>query len=175
MPILSLLSGPKFHDAAFIIPWLAPVPLFFLLWAAFNRILLAMERSRLIGGLTLAAALLNLVLNILLVPHFQERGSALAMVLTMACLMTVTGVAVRAWLWIDWRGLMGRRLAILFLAVWFGLWVVRLYLGSHPFFCLLAGGLWSVATIVLLGLVRREDLAVLTPSTEPVAMATEEA
>ena len=97
--ILAVLSDPEFHDAAFIFPWAAPVSLFFLLQVVCNRTLMAFDRSRLVGSLTLAAAGINIGLNLWLVPILHERGAALATVMSLAFLACCSAWCIRAWRW----------------------------------------------------------------------------
>ncbi len=161
--LLMLISGDKYLDVAYVMPSLTLVPLFFLLWVVFNRILLAADKTRLIGGVTLAVAVMNLGLNLLLVPSLGEIGSALSLTTSLAALSVFTMISVKVGLWIDWRRLMLPRLAILLVVNAAGLLAARAFLGQHALLCLLAAGAWSLIGIVALRLVDLKDFSPLMP------------
>src|SRR5205823_2986491 len=88
--LLAIISQPAYTSAAPILPFLALAPLFYLLWSIFNRIMLARSNTRVIGLATLTMALVNVGLNILLIPRFGEIGGAVALTLTVALLAALT-------------------------------------------------------------------------------------
>ena len=98
--IFRIVSGPAFRDASSLLPWMAFIPLAFLSVTAVSRALLALDRPRLVGGATLAAALLNLGLDFIAVPRGGAIGAALATLASMAALAVALGWALgwRAWL-----------------------------------------------------------------------------
>lgn len=98
--IFRIVSGPVFRDASVLLPWMAFVPLAFLSVTAVSRALLAMDRPRLVGGATLAAALLNLGLDFIAVPRWGAVGAALATLFSMTVLAVALGWVLgwRAWL-----------------------------------------------------------------------------
>jgi O-antigen/teichoic acid export membrane protein len=161
--LLMLLSGDKYLDVAYVMPSLTLVPLFFLLWVVFNRILLAADKTRLIGGVTLAVAVMNLGLNLLLVPSLGEIGSALSLTTSLAALSAFTMISVKAEFWIERRRLMLPRLALLLVVNAAGLLAARTFLGQHALLCLLAAGAWSLIGIVALRLVDLKDFSPLMP------------
>jgi len=101
--VLNILVGEDFRDAVYILPWAAPISLFFLLHIVFSRVLIAQDRSALVGALTLAAGLLNIVLNAILIPSSEQAGlgAAIATGISLAALAAASGIAVKAWRWID--------------------------------------------------------------------------
>ena len=160
--VLDILVAEEFRDAAYILPWAAPASFFFLVHLVFSRVLIALDRSRLVGGLTLAAAVLNAGLNPLLIPAFGERGllgAALATTISLAALCLATGAAVGPGRWIDWRALRaGRWLASLALGLamyaasdhWLSHW--------HPIPLLTLNGVASVGLLLAFGLATPADL-----------------
>jgi O-antigen/teichoic acid export membrane protein len=159
--LLALLSGDKYLDAARIVPFLTFVPLFFLLWVVFNRILLAMDKTRVIGGVALAVGVANIGLNLLLVPRLGEIGCALAITTSLAVLAVFTGLYVRGWLWVVWPRLKPLRLLGMTVLNGLGIALARTFLGAHPLVCLVAAALWCVVWIFALGLVGKDDWSAL--------------
>jgi O-antigen/teichoic acid export membrane protein len=159
--ILLVLSDPKFLDAAVIFPWAAPASLFFLLQAVFNRTLMALDRSPLVGGLTLACAALNVGLNLVLVPHLQERGAALATGISLACLAGASGVCVQAWRWVDWAEL--KPLPILLSAALSaaGMYAARQALPQQNLLVVVGVGGWSALMIFAAGVMKLSDIRLL--------------
>jgi O-antigen/teichoic acid export membrane protein len=159
--LLKLLSGDKYQDAAHIVPFLTLVPLFFLLWVVFNRILLAMDKTRVIGGVTLVVGVANIGLNLVLVPRLGEIGCALAITTSLGILAVFTGLYVRSWLWVVWPRLKPARLLGMTILNGLGISLARAFLGSHALVCLVAAALWCVVWIFALGLVGRDDWSAL--------------
>jgi O-antigen/teichoic acid export membrane protein len=164
--ILNVLSGPAFRDAAFILPWTAPAPFFFLVSVVFTRTLIAMERGKLVGFLTLSAAALNVGLNILFVPRWAERGAALATCLSLALLAVFTGHACRWWKWISWRELRAPGLLALGASAGAGFFVMTRYTGFDSLIVLLGAGLWSLLWIFVLRLISLTDMTMMSGAEE---------
>ena len=166
--VLAVLSGPAYRDAASLLPWTAGVPLFFLLSLVAGRGLVAMDRTRWLGGATLAAAGVNLALNLLGVPRYGAVGAALANTTSLALLTLALGRTLgwRRWIAAD-RLRPGRILgAGLTSAVWFA--AVRYGLpAAGPWLRLTAAALGAAALLAAWGIVRREDARDLSPSLPP--------
>lgn len=98
--IFQILSGPAFREASVLLPWMAFIPFVYLTVTATSRALLAMNRPRLVGGATLAAAGMNLGLDVLLAPRWGGVGIAVATVFSMAVLACALGWVLgwRSWL-----------------------------------------------------------------------------
>lgn len=137
------------------------MPLFFLLWVVFNRILLAMDKTRVIGGVTLVVGVANIGLNLLLVPRLGEIGCALAITTSLGILAVFTGLYVRGWLWVVWPRLMPMRLLGMTVLNGLGISLARAFLGSHALVCLVSAALWCVVWIFALGLVGKDDWSAL--------------
>lgn len=160
--VMDILVAEDFRGAIYILPWAAPAALFFLVHLVFSRVLIALDRSRLVGGLTLAAAALNAALNPLLISQFGERGilgAALATTISVALLCLATGTALGVHRWISWPHL---RLGRWLVAVVLGL---AMYAASsaqlhswNPFVVLVLNGIGSVALLLLFRLVTPNDL-----------------
>ena len=98
--IFAILAAPDFRNAADLMPWIAPIPLVFLLSMVASRALLAQDRSRLVGGATLAAALLNLAVDFAIVPRWGAPGAAVATFASMAALAVFLLAVLRAPRWL---------------------------------------------------------------------------
>ena len=164
LPIILLLSDAKFADAADIMRWVAPLPLLYLMVIVTGRILLAIDRGSIVGTGTLCAAGLHLVLSLLLVPLLAERGVALAGCTAYGVLAIYLGVRARLFRWIDWAELRPVRLLAFGLLTALGLHGAVHLLEGRNFFTLLAAGLFSLAAMFALGVVRKADLQHLTTS-----------
>jgi len=77
--ITSLIAGPRFAGSAGLVPWLAAGTLFAELYV-FAPGLFLKRRTLWLLGINLVAATLNILLNLLLIPHLGPLGSALALV-----------------------------------------------------------------------------------------------
>jgi O-antigen/teichoic acid export membrane protein len=98
--VFAIIAGPDFRDAAALMPWIAPIPLAFLLSMVASRALLAQDRSRLVGTATLGAALLNLAVDFAVVPRWGAQGAALATFGSMLCLAVFLLAVLRAHRWL---------------------------------------------------------------------------
>jgi O-antigen/teichoic acid export membrane protein len=159
--LLAIISQPAYSSAAQIIPFLALVPLFYLLWSLFNRILLARNSTRVIGLATLAITAVNVGLNILLIPRFGEIGCALALTISLALLALFTGAYIRGWRWIIWARLKAGRLAMVAVVNGAGIFLSQAMLGQYALICVLAASAWCLICIVALRLVHWDDWSAL--------------
>jgi len=164
VPIILLLSDPKFADAAPIMRWVAPLPFLYLLVVITGRTLVAMDRSAVVGAGTLCAAGLHLVLSILLAPRLAERGVALAGCIAYATLAIYLGVRGKVHRWIEWPQLRIGRMLLFILATAFGLHGAVVWLPGRHLLALLAGGAISLAAMLGLGLVHIDDVRHLIQS-----------
>jgi len=96
-----LLAAPKYADAAYLLRWASPTAFFFISFAVFSRVLIAEDRHWLVGGLTLAGAGLNILLNVVLIPTLAGVGAALATSISLAAMCLAAGVVLKAWTWIE--------------------------------------------------------------------------
>ena len=98
--IYGIVSGPAFRETSGLLPWMAFIPLAFLTVTVVSRALLALDRSRLVGGATLTAAVMNLGLDFLVIPRWGAVGAALATLFSMALLAVALGQVLgwRTWL-----------------------------------------------------------------------------
>lgn len=160
-PLLALLSGARYPEAAALLPWLAPVPALFLLWACCARLLLLDARTRRLGALTLGGVVFSLGLNLALVRLWGARGAAITLTVTLAGLSLATALAARAWRALDWHALRPLRLVVWPVLCAALLWGLRQAWPAAPVlpWLLAAAGLCALAGLAL-GLVRHADLAV---------------
>ena len=158
LDVLRVLSSPQFYDAAVILPWTVPIPLFYLLSFIFGRVLISLERGRLVGWVTLLAAGLNIGLSLLIVPLGGAKGAALANGISFALLAGYLGWSLKFWRWIEWSELSLVRLGLFVLVCGVGFYGSSEWLRLSSFLVLAAGGLWSLVWILLLGLAKKSDL-----------------
>lgn len=163
--ILRFLTGPEFHDAAFILPWTSAVPLFMLLGLIFGRTLMAVDRTRIVGITTLAAAGLNLALNIWLIPKHQELGAAMATTLSLGLLALILGVECKAWKWVDQKALMPLRLLLVFALTLAGAYgLTHAWPDGNSLLILLILGGGSALLMLLTGTVSKHDIQLVAGS-----------
>ncbi len=166
MPIVLLLSDPKFADAASIMRWVAPIPILFLLVNISGRTLIAVDRGRVVGSAALVAAVMHLSLSIYLAPRMAERGVALASCIAYGFLALYLGIRVRFLQWINWRILRPKRLVAFCALTMLGFYGSVTYLPGHALLVLATGGGISLLAIAALGLVRHSDLHHLVQSVQ---------
>jgi len=159
--LIAIISRPEYSSAARIVPFLALVPLFYLLWSLFNRILLARSNTRVIGLATLAITAVNVGLNILLIPLFGEIGCALALTISLVLLALFTGAYVQGWRWIIWTRLKAARLATMAAINGVGIFLSQAILGEYALACLVVASIWCLVCIVALRLVHWDDWSAL--------------
>ncbi len=174
-PIVLLLSDPQFSDAAPLLRWVAPIPVLYSLMNISARTLIATDRGRVVGIGTLGAAAVHLVLSLLLVPQMAERGVALAGCIAYGLLAIYLGYRVRFGQWIDWATVRPLRL-ILFAGI--TLATFHFSFNSLPvpgFLALVIGGLISLASLFIVGLMPMADLRHLIESIQYSAAEDESA
>jgi O-antigen/teichoic acid export membrane protein len=81
-PILTAIYGSKFASAGLDLAILAPVVLLLTVVAQTSALIASRGAAAQLARLTAAAAALNIVLNFVLIPIFNDRGAAAAMVIT---------------------------------------------------------------------------------------------
>ena len=168
-PLVLLLSAPKFADAVPIMRWVAPLPFLYLMVVISGRTLVAMDRGAVVGASTLCAAGLNLVLSLLLAPVLAERGVALSGCIAYGVLAFYLSLRGRLWRWIDWTELRPVRLLAFAATTALGLHGAVAGLPGHRWAVLVIGGGVSLAAMLGLGLVHKDDLRHLTESMHSAA------
>ena len=99
--IFAVIAGPEFRNAADLMPWVAGVPLTYLVAMAAGRALLVQNRSRIVGGATLGAALLNLAVNLVVVPLWGPHGAAMSTLGSLLALAVFLFAVIDIRRWID--------------------------------------------------------------------------
>ncbi len=95
--ILTLAFGDKYADAIPLLSWLLASLPFILPNYVLTQALIALGRERYYAYLTVVAAVLNIGLNLLLIPHMAAKGAALATVVTEAALCAGLALAFVKW------------------------------------------------------------------------------
>ncbi len=120
--IVTLVSGDKYLEAANIIPGLLLYPLLALLNYILYQMLLLRRRTVLIGAAYVIGAIINIGLNLFLIPRFHMTGAAIATVISYAFVFVVLAVDARKSLRINNSFIkIGRTIAaavIMGIAVW---------------------------------------------------------
>ncbi|MEM2916595.1 MAG: polysaccharide biosynthesis C-terminal domain-containing protein [Candidatus Woesearchaeota archaeon] len=120
--IITLVSGEQYLEAANIIPWLLLYPILASLNYIIYQIVLLRRRTFLIGATYGIGAVINIALNILLIPKFSMTGSAIATVASYGFVFLVLVWDARKSLRIDNRfikiGRTSLAAAIMGVAVW---------------------------------------------------------
>ncbi|GAB6038415.1 flippase [Fundidesulfovibrio butyratiphilus] len=90
--IITLAFGHRYEPAGDLCPWLLPALAFLMPNGVLTQALVAMGRERAYARLTVLTALVNVGLNVLLIPHLGVKGSALSTVATEALLTAGLGL-----------------------------------------------------------------------------------
>lgn len=104
--IFAIVAGPEFRNAASLMPWIAGIPLTFLLVLAAWRALLVQNRTAVVGAAMLAAAVLNLLVDLVVVPLWGTHGAAMATLGSLLLLSVFLFSVLDVPRWIDrsvWR------------------------------------------------------------------------
>jgi len=80
--IIYLIAGEKIYGAAMVLKILSFAPLFGALNIPASQSLLAFYHNKAYAAITSAAAIVNVILNIVLAQYWQERGTAIAALIT---------------------------------------------------------------------------------------------
>jgi O-antigen/teichoic acid export membrane protein len=94
-PLLLILTTPEFVSGRYIVALAALAAIFFCIYQFFLYVLYLENRTRLIVVLLSASAVLNLALNLLLIPRFGIEGAGIASSLAYAFLGGVTFIVSR--------------------------------------------------------------------------------
>ncbi|MFH0832266.1 MAG: polysaccharide biosynthesis C-terminal domain-containing protein [Candidatus Aenigmatarchaeota archaeon] len=76
--VVGMISGPAYADAAAIMPFLIPFPLFAAMVFLFYQNILLRGRTKIIPAIYITSAAINIALNILLISRFGMYGAAIA-------------------------------------------------------------------------------------------------
>ena len=165
LQLLRFLTGPEFHDAAFILPWTAAVPFLMLLGLIFGRTLMAVDRTKIVGLSTLIAAGLNLLLNLWLIPLYHELGAAVATTISLGLLALFLAFQVKVWKWIDRSVLMPMRLLFVFSLTMVGATgLTNMWSGGDSLIILLLIGGGSALLMLITGIVSKRDMLLVVGS-----------
>jgi len=162
--VLWILSDPKFHDAAPLIRWAVPASFFFLLHIVFSRVLMAMDKSLVVGKITFACALLNLLLNYLLISNHPGQAAEAAAVATwtsLAIMCCWTGWSVKAWRWIQLSELKLVRLTLATVILIAAYAFVKQQFDWNPLITVGVCGVISVVVLLGFGLFTKSEVMLL--------------
>jgi O-antigen/teichoic acid export membrane protein len=101
--LITLISGPRYFESANIMPWLIVFPLFGALNILLYQTLMLHGRTKFIGGVYLAAGLLNIALNLWLVPSIGMKGAAISTTVCYLLLFLVMGFVARKYIDLNWQ------------------------------------------------------------------------
>jgi O-antigen/teichoic acid export membrane protein len=160
--IIHVISDPeKYLAAASTMRWTIPLPWLFMVWMILSRTLMAFDRTRLIGAVTLAGALLSSMLHLVLIPLVGEAGAALAAGLSLTAVNLVLAARLKAWQWISLPDLMPVRSLLWGAAGAGGFLVLQPLLPGESFARLLGCGGWCLGCAFALGLFKQSDLQLM--------------
>ena len=78
-PIVTIFGGSEFADASSVLAWTAPVVIFIGLSNVFGiQILYPLGKENLVIWSTMGGAVINLILNLLLIPYWSYTGAAIS-------------------------------------------------------------------------------------------------
>lgn len=130
--IFAIIAGPEFRDAAALMPWIAGIPLMFLLSTVAARALLVQNRTRTVGFSTLAAALVNLAVDFAVVPRWGTHGAALATLGSLLALAVFLFAVAGVRRWIVRESWKPGHLALAVLGCWVADWGITALLPDAP-------------------------------------------
>ncbi len=161
-PAIRFISDPrKYLVAAPILPWTASIPPLTLLTIILGRSMLALDRGKQVGLGSLAAGVLCIGLSCLLAPSMGGRGTALANTISLAFLSVYFVWQMRAWRWIQWKELNLLRVGLAMILTVLGFLAVTRWVHWSALVVLVTGGIWSLACMIVLGLVKKKDKDIL--------------
>jgi len=89
-PLIRLFGGAKYLSAASTVGWIAWAFAAFASYTVMSNYFALRRDTRALAGLVLASVLVNLVLNVLLIPRLGIQGSGIALFISYAALAAVT-------------------------------------------------------------------------------------
>ncbi|HET6349769.1 MAG TPA: oligosaccharide flippase family protein [Candidatus Krumholzibacteria bacterium] len=89
VPLLQLVYSSKYHYAGQLMTWFSAVILIRSLGALVLPALLAADRIKTYAWLTAGAAVLNLILNVVLIPHMHSRGAIISTIVSYGLLLVL--------------------------------------------------------------------------------------
>jgi O-antigen/teichoic acid export membrane protein len=159
--LITLISGPQYMESANIIPWLIVFPLFGALNILLYQTLMLHGRTKFIGIAYIAAGLLNIALNLWLVPSIGMRGAAISTTVCYLLLFLSMGFAARKYIDMDWGflklGWIFAASAVMGLVVFF----INPADAISKVATILAGGLVYVIIIIVSGAIGKDEIGVL--------------
>jgi O-antigen/teichoic acid export membrane protein len=159
--VILVLSNSRFLDTVPLLAWTAPIAVLFVSYFVLGRVLMAVNRGIHLGVATIMAATLNIVLNTLLVPAMDEKGTALATCISLLVLNIAVAWLVRLPRWLPLSSLQPLRMASLYLLCAGGLHLLQVHLSGHNLVILALGAVWCLVVLFALGMVRRKDVMLM--------------
>ena len=165
VPIIRLIASEQFVDTASLMAWTAPYPLLLLQCMVFGRMLMAVDRTFIVGISSVIGAVVALVVAWFLIPSMGERGMAVGTWVGLGFILIVFGWTLRFWRWIEWNQLMPIRLLV-FAGVLMGglVWVQDNQGHLDAIVQLLIGGVWTLFCIAITFIVKKSDLSLVMGS-----------
>jgi O-antigen/teichoic acid export membrane protein len=159
--VVLLLSNEQYLPAAALFPYAAPIPILMLLNYHFAKVLMAVQRTRLLGAASLACALLNLALDFWLIRDYGGAGAAIATVISQVVLVLILATAVRVPIWLVRSAL--KPLGLIGFAVWCvagTYWLSHFVNAGHLLPLAMAGG-WCGAGLLVFRLMGAADVQLI--------------
>jgi O-antigen/teichoic acid export membrane protein len=157
-PIVTLISGAAYQDAAAIIPALILYPLFGMLNYILYQVTLLRKRTVLIGATYCAGAALNIGLNFALIPRFHMVGAAIATVASYALVFAVLAWDARKSLHIDPGFLRLGRILLASAIMGVAVWLVQPQVAFTKIAAIVGGAALYFLLVFLLGVFSWQEL-----------------
>jgi O-antigen/teichoic acid export membrane protein len=101
-PILTALSTPEIASQGYLVtPFVAVSALLFGIYAAFHHIIILEKKTKIVGTIWIMAAILNLGINIVVVPYMGILGAAITTLLAFAFALILTSFYSRKYFTFD--------------------------------------------------------------------------
>ncbi|MFH1409376.1 MAG: polysaccharide biosynthesis C-terminal domain-containing protein [Nanoarchaeota archaeon] len=101
--IITMISGVRYAPAAAVLPYLVWFPVIFVLIYLFRQQLLLRNRTKLMGLIFAGGAILNIILNLILIPPFAMVGAAISTLLSYLAIYGAAWYFCRGFFAWHWR------------------------------------------------------------------------
>jgi len=159
--LITLISGPAYLESASIIPWLIVFPLFGALNILLYQTLMLHGRTRFIGLLYIIVGMLNIALNIWLVPAIGMRGAAISTTTCYLLLFLVMGFAARKYIDLDWQFIKPNWILAASVAMGFVVFFMNPADAMSKLVTIVVGAFIYSMVIIISGAIGKDELSVL--------------
>lgn len=159
--IITLISGQKYIQSADIVPWLALVPFLSFLVYLIYQFSITSDRTKAAGVIYVLGLLLNITLNILLVPKYSFYGSAVAAIASYLLILVILFFICRRELIINYKFIRVWRIAAASLIMAIIVYLINPQAALMKILSIVFGMALYVALIFLFKVFVRQELEII--------------